>query len=152
MKKTKKDTWAVLPYNIERFKDRYLISNLFGSWDILDRDEFTRLEGKGLQEQSTLFKRLHKTGIVADENSLKHLIEDYRNLHNHLFNDTSLHIAVVTTRCNMNCRYCQTKTDTPQDMTIEVASRLLKYVFDTQNPYANIEFQGGEPLLNWDVI
>ena len=37
-------------------------------------------------------------------------------------------------------------------MTIEVASRVLKYVFDTQNPYANIEFQGGEPLLNWDII
>jgi His-Xaa-Ser system radical SAM maturase HxsB len=152
MKKTEKNTWAVLPYNIERFKDRYLVSNLFGSWDILERDEFTRLEGRGLQEQSPLFKRLYKSGIIADENSLKNLIEDYRNLHGHLFTDTSLHIAVVTTRCNMNCLYCQTKTNAPQDMTIEVASRILKYVFDTQNPYANIEFQGGEPLLNWEII
>ncbi len=152
MKKAKNDAWAILPYNIERFKNRYLISNLFGSWDILNRDEFTQLEGRGIQEQSPLFKRLHKTGIIANEDSLKRLIEDYRNLHSHLFNDTSLHIAVVTTRCNMNCRYCQTKTDAPQDMTIEVASRILKYVFDTQNPYANIEFQGGEPLLNWEVI
>ena len=81
MKKTEKNTWAVLPYNIERFKDRYLVSNLFGSWDILERDEFTQLEGRGLQEQSPLFKRLYKSGIVADENSLKNLIENYRSLH-----------------------------------------------------------------------
>jgi len=152
MKKTEKNTWAILPYNIERIKNHYLVSNLFGSWDMLDRKEFVQLESNGLGEQTALFKRLLKAGIIADENSIKNLIETYRRLHSHLFNDTSLHIAVVTTRCNMNCLYCQTKNNAPQDMTIEVASRVLKYVFDTQNPYANIEFQGGEPLLNWDII
>jgi His-Xaa-Ser system radical SAM maturase HxsB len=70
----------------------------------------------------------------------------------HLFNDTSLHIAVVTTKCNLSCSYCQTKTPSPQDMTAEVALRILTYLYDVKNPKVTLEFQGGEPLLNWPVV
>lgn len=153
MAKTKeKNGWAVLPYWTERFGRDYLVSNILGSWDMIGRNDFIKLDSGALEPGSVLFERLLKRGVIANEKNIKGLIEDYRKLNSNLFCDISLHIVVVTTRCNMNCLYCQTGDRKPLDMDFEVASRILKYVFDTQNRCANIEFQGGEPLLNWKMV
>jgi His-Xaa-Ser system radical SAM maturase HxsB len=147
-----KQNWAVLPYNSKRINDKYLISNLLGSWSIFDRKVFLNLEQFRLSESSPLFKRLYQEGIIVKEDNLPKLINEFRNINANLFTDASLHIAVVTTRCNLACRYCQTKTERPEDMNFEVAAKILKYIFDMRNPYINLEFQGGEPLLNWKVV
>ncbi|MFA5038971.1 MAG: His-Xaa-Ser system radical SAM maturase HxsB [Candidatus Omnitrophota bacterium] len=152
MKNKQQHDWALLPYNSQPLKDRFLISNMLGSWQILDRKDFVRLETGQISPGGDLFGRLLDSGIVCNQEKLKESLESYRKLNSHLFSDVSLHIAVVTTRCNLNCLYCQTKSEKPKDMDIDVAARILKYVFDTQNPYANIEFQGGEPLLNWKIV
>lgn len=152
MKKQQKN-WAILPYNSKILKnDAFLVSNMFGAWQILNRKDFGQLETQNLAPLSPLYRSLLESGIIADESRLKALLDDYRKMNAHLYNDVSLHIAVVTTRCNLSCQYCQTHARLPQDMGYDVASRILKYVFDTKNPYANIEFQGGEPLLNWKIV
>ncbi len=148
----KKKDFAVIPFNSTLIKDRYLVSNMFGSWDLLDKAELQTLSTLTLRRDSHLFKRLYNQGIVADSRNIKNLLEDYKKLNANLFRDTSLHIAVLTTRCNLACQYCQSKMLKEQDMTFEVAGRVLKYLFETTNPAATLEFQGGEPLLNWDVL
>lgn len=147
-----KQEWAVLPYNSSRIDSKFLVSNLFGSWSLLERSEFINLEQNTISEGSPLFNRLYESGIIAKEDSFAKRINEYRKFQAHLFTDTSLHIAVVTTRCNLACTYCQTKTDHPEDMDFKVAAQVLKYLFDMRNPYVNLEFQGGEPLLNWKVV
>ena len=37
--------WALLPYNIERINGEYLLSNYFGSWDILTKKELRDIIG-----------------------------------------------------------------------------------------------------------
>lgn len=147
-----KTTWAILPYNSSRIDNKYLVSNFFGSWSILGREDFKALEKLQVSKKSSLFKRLSNDGIILQEEALPKLVNQFRALNNNLFTDTSLHIAVVTTRCNFSCKYCQTKTANPQDMNIEVATRVLKYLFDVRTNSVNLEFQGGEPLLNWDTV
>lgn len=147
-----KKNFAILPYNSTQVKDKTLVTTFLGSWDLLDKDEFMDLHAFRIKKDSPLFKRLHKKGLIIDEHNLDDRLEKYRNLNSHLFADTSLHIAVITTRCNLNCAYCQTKTSKPKDMDPNVANRVLTYLFGVRNPNVVLEFQGGEPLLNWDVL
>jgi len=99
--------WAILPYNTEKINDHYLISNVLGSWDLLDFDEFKCLEQFSLNENDELFNKLYDKGLIIKEKNLTKLINEYRELNSHLFTDASLHIAVLTTRCNIACNYCQ---------------------------------------------
>jgi His-Xaa-Ser system radical SAM maturase HxsB len=147
-----KEDFAIVPFNSTIIKDRYLVSNFMGGWDFLDKAEFRKLHSLRISPQSPFFNRLREKGLIVDEGNLKKALEDYRNLNANLFRDTSLHIAVLTTRCNLSCRYCQTKAVPQQDMNIEVVRRILKYLFDVKNPNVTLEFQGGEPLLNWRVL
>lgn len=148
----KKTDYVVIPFNSGRIKDKYLVSNLLGKWDLLEDKEFQELTSFKLDKEGALFKRLYAKGVLADESNFKNLLDDFRRINANLFWDTSLHIAVLTTRCNLECGYCQTGSLKAEDMNYEVANRTLKSIFDTRNPAVTLEFQGGEPLLNWDVL
>jgi uncharacterized protein len=69
---------------------------------------------------------------------------------------TPLHLFVVTLRCEHSCPYCQVSrqsTDRSRyDMSEETANRALKIALDSPSRRIKIEFQGGEPLLNFDLI
>jgi sulfatase maturation enzyme AslB (radical SAM superfamily) len=66
---------------------------------------------------------------------------------------TPLHLFVVTLRCEHSCPYCQVSrqsTDRSRfDMSEETAQRALKIALDSPSARIKIEFQGGEPLLNF---
>ena len=83
---------------------------------------------------------------------MRSLISGYRTMNANLFQDASLHIAVVTTKCNLACSYCQARVAKPEDMSPEVATRVLQYLYDVKAPAIVLEFQGGEPLVNWSVV
>ena len=100
-----------------------------------------------------LFNRLFERGLIVDAGNIRRVIDGYRNLNANLFTDTSLHIAVVTKRCNLRCTYCHAEGGaSSEDMSIETACRVLQYLFDVRNNSVTLEFQGGEPLLNWPAV
>ena len=148
-----KQEFSILPYNSKTLKNNnYLVSNFFGAWDFLNQKEFRKLNSLNLSDSSSLFRRLHNNGLIVSGSNLDRLLADYRKLNANLFSDTSLHIAVLTTRCNLECRYCQTKMAKQEDMSLEVASRVLNYLFSVNTNNITLEFQGGEPLLNWKTL
>jgi sulfatase maturation enzyme AslB (radical SAM superfamily) len=67
-----------------------------------------------------------------------------------------LHIFVVSLRCDHSCPYCQVSRQSEDkaafDMTKEIADKALEFVFRSPSPAVKIEFQGGEPLLNFEII
>ena len=69
---------------------------------------------------------------------------------------TGLHIFVVTLRCEHTCRYCQVSRQSAAknefDMTEQTARRALELAFRSPSPHLKIEFQGGEPLLNFPLV
>ncbi len=151
-KKGTKD-FLVLPFNAARVGKRYLVTNRMGCWDFLSPEEFRRLNSLQAGPKDPFFERVRNNGLVADAGNIGGLLEDFRRLNSHLFNDTALHIAVLTRRCNLRCRYCQTEGGkTSEDMSVKVAGRVLKYLFDVRSPSVVLEFQGGEPLLNWPIL
>ena len=144
---------SILPFNAEKINDKYLVTNMMGCWDALNEKEFRQLNSLRVLEGGDLFNRLLERGLIVDEDNIRRVIEGYRNLNANLFTDTSLHIAVVTKRCNLRCNYCHAQGGaSSEDMSIETASRVLQYLFDVRNNSVTLEFQGGEPLLNWPVV
>jgi len=124
-----------------------------GCWDALSEKEFRQLNSLRVETGGELFKRLLARGLIVDEGNIQGVINDYRNLNANLFTDTSLHIAVVTKRCNLRCTYCHAEGGaSSEDMSLETAARVLQYLFDVRNNSVTLEFQGGEPLLNWPVV
>jgi His-Xaa-Ser system radical SAM maturase HxsB len=69
---------------------------------------------------------------------------------------TALHIFVVTLRCDHTCQYCQvsrvSENRSAFDMSVEDANAALEHVFRSPSRALKIEFQGGEPLLNFELI
>ena len=151
MLKTRNE-WGILPYETGRIKDRYLVTSSLGSWALLEKGEFKKLHRYQIKDTEPLFGKLKDAGIIVDRTNSNNVIEDFRRLNNNWFLDVGLHIAVVTNRCNLGCLYCQTRSEQKGDMDVRVAAKILEYLFATRTPTVNLEFQGGEPLLNWEAV
>jgi uncharacterized protein len=144
---------SILPFNSAKINDKYLVSNMMGCWDALSTHEFRQLNSLRVPPGEGLFNRLRERGLIVDESNIHRVIEGYRHLNANLFTDTSLHIAVVTKRCNLRCTYCHAEGGaSSEDMSIDTATRVLQYLFDVRSHSVTLEFQGGEPLLNWPVV
>src|SRR5262249_54693790 len=63
---------------------------------------------------------------------------------------------IITLRCDQICGYChasRTNLDAQgYDMNEETARAVVDRIFETTSPSLTIEFQGGEPLVNWPIL
>jgi len=112
-----------------------------------------------LDTGSDLYRSLRARHFLFDGQSsalLDVLATKYRTKRSFLDGFTKLHIFVTTLRCEHSCTYCQVSRQTPDrarfDMSQETADRALDLMFRSPAPHLTLEFQGGEPLLNFDLI
>ena len=67
----------------------------------------------------------------------------------------SLHIIVPTLQCEHSCQYCQVSRrldDVGHSMTPAQIDATCETIFQSQANALTIEFQGGDPLLRFDLI
>jgi len=80
----------------------------------------------------------------------------YRTKKSFLEDFTSLHIFVLTLRCNQKCKYCQVSrqkdTQIGYDMSIDDINKSIDLMFMSPSKYLTVEFQGGEPLLVFENV
>ena len=72
-----------------------------------------------------------------------------------VFSGPSLHIFVTTLKCAHTCRYCQVSRSLSDDgftMSIQMVSDACDAVFQSPAPAITVEFQGGDPLLRFDLV
>jgi uncharacterized protein len=152
-------------YNLLPFRflvldsDRYILTNLVGEYLILSKSELEQLAQKQLGPQEPIFQDLqarHFLYYPGEEIALELLSVKYRTKQNCLPSFTNLHIFVVTLRCDHSCHYCQVSRQSEDklafDMTPSMADRAIDTLFKGPSPALKVEFQGGEPLLNFDLI
>jgi His-Xaa-Ser system radical SAM maturase HxsB len=69
---------------------------------------------------------------------------------------TSLHIFVISLRCEHTCHYCQvsrvTSDKSKYDMSRQHINAGIAMMMSSPNPHVTMEFQGGEALLAFDNI
>lgn len=67
----------------------------------------------------------------------------------------SLHIIVPTLQCGHTCQYCQVsraQTDSGFSMTAAMLDAACERIWESQADVLTVEFQGGDPLLRFDLI
>jgi len=150
----------LLPFTFKRFSDnRFLIVNQGGEYVFLDLDKFNRLlSGDSDVMGNSLFGFKSKHLIATDDVDLAIdlLSTKLRTRKAYLTSFTTLHMMVVTVRCNCICDYCHASSIEPEklefDMNWETARKTIDMIFQSPSPTIKIEFQGGEPILNWDIV
>lgn len=145
--------------NFFRFKkigNRYLITNDFGFFHFLGEEEFCNFVEGELDKDGGLYDELREKGFVKDVNHLNDLMDEHTSLNSTIYSGPDLHIVVVTYRCNQDCVYCQASSKGMEredlDMDKETARKVVDMMFQTTSDAVSIEFQGGEPLVNWPIV
>ena len=143
-------------FRFKKFKDNYLLTNDIGDYLFLTEKEFKDFLYNNLKKDKEPYLSLKKKNFVKNELNLTELIEKFRFKNAFLFDGPSLHIVVVTLRCNHKCIYCHASAQDMDrkdlDMDKETARQTVDKIFETTSPFIAIEFQGGEPLVNWTIV
>lgn len=143
-------------YRYRKFEDLFFLTTDHGSFCVLNNKEFDKLKKEDFEKGDSLYNKLEEREIIlTDQNELEcsRLMAQKNNF---LCQGTSLHIVVPTLRCNMNCLYCHANAKDEKtsnyDMSEEIAKKTVDFIFQTPSNAITIEFQGGEPLLNWPIV
>ena len=130
-----KDTSEIVKYITETYKDEEITEQ-----DVLDCIEDV--------------KSLEDAGKLYTPDTYEGMAFDFKN-RNTVIKALCLHVAHT---CNLNCEYCfasQGKYHGERAlMSFEVGKRALDFLIENSGTRRNLEvdFFGGEPLMNWDVV
>jgi len=151
------DYSKLAPFRFKKLGKDYLLTNEAGDYIFLSSDIFRKYIYGKLDEKLSIYQELLSKNFIRKGINTEEYIAKYREKNNYLFSPgPSLHIIVVTLRCNHKCLYCQTSSAGSKafhlDMDKEIARKTVDLIFKSNNHFLAIEFQGGEPLLNWPIV
>ena len=155
-----KSKYKLLPFKFDQFNsDKYILTNVNGEYHLLPHEKLDKLINHSLDSNDSDFSDLRSKHFIHFENE-KSAIEllglKLRTKYSRLPTFTNLHIFVVSLRCDHSCPYCQVSRQSEDkaafDMTQEMADKGLDFVFRSPSQALKIEFQGGEPLLNFEMV
>ncbi|MDP1666137.1 MAG: His-Xaa-Ser system radical SAM maturase HxsB [Methylobacter sp.] len=152
--------YQLLPSRFAALDDgRYLLSNEVGEYLVVTRPDLESFIRKQVPANTDFYHDLKSKHFLFDDDSnvaLDLLALKYRTKAQRISQFTALHIFVISLRCDYTCQYCQVSRQTDDkhafDMSEETANKALDLVFKSPSPAIKIEFQGGEPLLNFALI
>lgn len=151
--------WQLLPLRFHRLDpDSILVTNLVGEHAFLTESQFLSVLDGTCTNQRLLaeLRAKHLIQVPGERLPAELLAIKLRTRLRRLPDSTGLHMFVVTLRCEHTCRYCQVSRQSTAksdyDMSEETARRALDLAFRSPSPHLKLEFQGGEPLLNFPLV
>ncbi len=143
-------------FRFKKIGDKFLLTNETGDYSFLAPSQFDLfLTGKINKAFPDKFLELQQRNFIKNRMDLSEVSNKYA-LKNYVGQGPDLHIIVVTLKCDHKCLYCQAITEgagnDQYDMPISIARQVVDKIFLTPNDRVSIEFQGGEPLLNFDTV
>jgi His-Xaa-Ser system radical SAM maturase HxsB len=150
-----------LPFKFERLDERdTVVTNMGGEFLVLPHSDVEELVRGKLSPDSPAYINLRARHFLADSltrrSAVNLLALKVRSRYRRLPQFTGLHLFVVTLRCEHSCPYCQVSRQSENksafDMSEEAALRALNLTFRTPSEAVKIEFQGGEPMLNFPLV
>jgi len=138
---------------------RVLVTSDAGEFVFLTSDEFSQLEAGTLHSTSPKFDDLLAKQLIrvgGSSSSIRIAEAKLRTKKAFMREGQTLHIFVVSLRCNHSCAYCQVSRqgvdDKRFDMSSATAVAAVDRMFESSARNLTVEFQGGEPLLAFERI
>lgn len=146
----------VAAHNFRRLGARVLMTNEWGRHAVVAEGDYYRYLSGGVTNEEPLGSELLEKGFFRDQLDFRAQAEAVIRRSLLDWPGPNVHTVVVTLRCNFRCLYCHASVVDPSrtdmDMTPATARAVVDMIFQSPNPSLMIEFQGGEPLLNWPVV
>ncbi|MGF6850157.1 His-Xaa-Ser system radical SAM maturase HxsB [Chitinophaga sp. W3I9] len=156
--------YTLLPFRFHRISNKKeVIVNEIGDFLVVPAGTTARIVAReikaGNSEDQELYADLTANFFISG-NSVPNLIDvlatRYRTKKSFLDFFTSLHIFVISLRCEHTCHYCQvsrvTSDKSKYDMSIPHIDAGIAMMMKSPNPHVTMEFQGGEALLAFESI
>lgn len=149
-------------FNFEEMKDKFLITNDLGRYLFIDKNHIKSILNRNFNIPRGQLKLLEDNYFIYSdkEEFIEKASSELRKMKNYLNDGTQLHIFVLTTFCNLGCIYCQASAynkaenceNSHKFMTKEIAKRAVDIALQSPAMNLTFEFQGGEPLANFEVL
>ena len=147
-------------FNFKKLEDKILVTNDCGAYKFLSTEEFnTFITSPDLLEDSLKYSLVENGVFVPD--SISDIPEKVTNRMStakaHIVHPTRRFIIVVNANCNCDGIYCQAATQKPNRsirrcMKPSIIFRIMDFILASGIRDITIEFQGGEPLISFEVI
>lgn len=121
---------------------------------IIPRYASLNISSEDVDECINDIAELEKNKKLYTEDAYKEIAKNYRR-ENINIKALCLHVAHI---CNLNCSYCfasQGKYHGDRAlMSLETGKRAIDFLIENSGNHKNldVDFFGGEPLMNWDVV
>lgn len=154
--------YRLLPFRFARLRsvDRVLVTADTGEFALLENDAFAALVERRLEPSSSVYRDLVARGFIADgtaDAAWPLRVAQLRTRKAFARPAPSLHILVLTLRCDHACVYCQVSrqnvgASSHFDMSATTAAHAVERIFESPSNDLTVEFQGGEPALAFDRL
>ena len=135
--------------NVKKIDNKYLLTTFYGCWALLSEEEYEDFR----LNRSDIFKSLEKRDLIVTKKNIENIREKIRSRYGYLCRPPDLHVVGITERCNYKCPYCHSDSgEDGRDMDKKTAIDVADFILSVPSINPTIEFQGGEPLLNYSVI
>lgn len=155
-------TYQLLPFNFKKLdQENQLLINQAGEFLKISNIDFNLFYSEKLTPDNQIYNSLKAKNFLSDNKdnldlSIEMIATKLRTRKAFVSDFTALHMIVVTLRCNCLCKYCHASSVDLQkrdfDMDWKTAKKTIDMIFQTPCNEIKIEYQGGEPLLNWGII
>lgn len=154
--------YHLMPFRFARLpkpQGTVLVTSDTGEFALLDEREFAAFVTRELSPDSETYALLRSRRFLSggdDALDVQLLATQLRTKKSFLLDGPCLHLFVVTLRCDHSCAYCQVSRQNAHadrfDMSPETMRQAVERVFESPSRRLSIEFQGGEPALNFDAV
>jgi len=155
-------SYFLMPFRFHRLNDqKEVLVNEVGDHLVVPAGTFSKIVQKELDKttDADLYGDL-VAGHFITESQVPPLIDvlatRYRTKKSFLDSFTSLHLFVVSLRCEHTCHYCQVSRVTQDkgkfDMSRSHIDKGIDIMMQSPSPHVTMEFQGGEALLAFENI
>jgi len=137
---------------------KVLVTTDSGDWVFLTESAFEDLLAGRVVAGHARFEEVQRKGIIRDGLDLDAFAERMGRRNRHVRSGLHVHVVMLTSRCNQGCASCRVAgapaAGTNGDMRPETAEKIVDLALQSTAPSITFEFQGqgGEPLLNLDVL
>lgn len=143
-------------FRVREVDGSYVVTNAQGDWVILTQPDFKAFGEGTVEPGGALWNRLKVTNLIRAEFDVPAAVARLKKRMKFLESGPNLHMLVVTLRCNETCVYCHASRANMDavhtDMSAETAEKSIDLALGSSSPFITIEFQGGEPLVNFTVV
>lgn len=135
--------------------DNYILFNTFSGAIIrIDHRIYDLLQNKFEELTDDEINVLENLGILIEEDFDEYKVIELDRIKSMCSSETVTYRILTTTACNARCFYCYEKNIVSDKMDLQTACAIVKFIKGNTAATNKIKIQwfGGEPLLNTDVI